>query len=301
MQLRRSRFRVELPTVLLAVLIYAGWALLSLYWSAVPLWLLIPLGGWLIAWQGSLQHEVMHGHPTRSRVINDAIGYPPLNLWLPYPIYRVSHLRHHNDELLTDPIEDPESAYFTAEVWARFGPFMKGLMRFNATFVGRMTVGPAIMIILFLRDELRQLIANVPGHRRTWALHGLAAAAVLAWIILVAGMPLWIYALWIYVGAALTRLRSFAEHKFADLPEERTAIVENSPILGLLFLNNNLHVLHHLKPAIPWYSLPRAYAEERSALITRNGGLVYKGYRDVITRFFLKAHDDPLHPRYRGK
>ncbi len=85
--------------------------MLTLFWAAIPIWLLVPLAAWLIAWQGSLQHEVMHGHPTRNRRINDAIGWPPLSLWLPYPIYRVSHLRHHRDEYLTDPIEDPESTY----------------------------------------------------------------------------------------------------------------------------------------------------------------------------------------------
>ena len=60
----------------------------------------------------------------------------------------------------------------------------------------------------------------------------------------------------VYCGTALSRLRSYAEHRFADNHEERTAIVERSPLFGLLFLYNNLHVLHHRVPGLPWYMLP---------------------------------------------
>jgi fatty acid desaturase len=99
----------EWPTFLLAFTIYAGWAALTFFHAAIP-WPLLVLGGaWVLAWQMSLQHEVLHGHPTRSRRLNDALGFPPLTLWLPYFIYRRSHLRHHRDAYLTDPLEDPET------------------------------------------------------------------------------------------------------------------------------------------------------------------------------------------------
>lgn len=292
--LRRS---VEWPTVLLTLVIYGGWLAVTWFWRSLPGPLLVGIGAWLLAWQGSLQHEVMHGHPTRIRALNDAIGWPPLTLWLPYAIYRTSHLRHHRDELLTDPIEDPESVYLEGRTWDALSPVPRLLLTLNMTLAGRLLIGPAIMIGAFLRAEARLLRRGAPGRAALWAWHALGCAAVLGWVVIVCGMPAWLYlAGFLYAGAALTRLRSFAEHRYADRHEERTAIVERGGLLGLLYLNNNLHVLHHLRPALAWYQLPKLYARDRVALRSRNGGLVYDGYGDVIRRFLFRIHDRPRHP-----
>jgi fatty acid desaturase len=114
----------------------------------------------------------------------------------------------------------------------------------------------------------------------------------------VCGVPLWLYLGFVYTGAAMTRLRSYAEHRYAERHEERTAIVENSRLFGLLFLYNNLHVLHHRRPGISWYRLPAVYRKNRETLVRSNGGLVYDGYWDSVYRFFLKPHDDPTHPHH---
>ncbi|MDH7800780.1 hypothetical protein P3T31_000803 [Rhizobium sp. AN70] len=45
-------------------------------------------------------------------------------------------------------------------------------------------------------------------------------------------------------------------------------------------------------------TVPLLYRRHRNALVAINGGLVYNGYLDVAHRFFLKAHDDPRHPRH---
>lgn len=294
---RRRRPRgVEWPTVALAAAIYGGWLSLTYFHAAVPPPVLWIGGAWLVAWQASLQHETMHGHPTRSRRVNDAIGWPPLSLWLPYRVYRLTHLRHHRDERLTDPLEDPESTYLTADAWRRLGPIRRALAAFNMTLVGRLTLGPVLMIGGFLVAEARLCLAGDAQRRAIWARHAVGVAAVAAWLSLVCGLPFGTYlAAFVFGGAALTRLRSFAEHRYAERFEQRTAIVERGGLLGLLYLNNNLHALHHLAPAEPWYRLPRLYEERREALIARNGGLVYRGYADVARRYLLRAHDAPLH------
>ncbi|EPE94251.1 fatty acid desaturase (plasmid) [Rhizobium grahamii CCGE 502] len=112
--------------------------------------------------------------------------------------------------------------------------------------MGRLTIGPAIMLLSFLTQEWRLLRDGRRKRRSSWAWHGLGVACVLFWIVVLCEMPLWLYFLsFAYLGAALSRLRSYAEHRYADHHEERTAIVENSYLFGLLFLHNNLHVLHH--------------------------------------------------------
>jgi fatty acid desaturase len=289
----------EWPTVALSVAIYGGFLAVTWWWQSFPPVLVVVVGGWLIAWHGSLQHEVIHGHPTRLSWVNDAIGWPPLSLWLPYAIYKESHLEHHRDEHLTDPIEDPESSYFTRAAWEQLGAAGRILALWNTTLFGRLTIGPAVMILSFLAQEWRLVLANEPGRRGMWAAHSLGIAVVIFWVTAICGMPLWFYLFgFVYVGAAMTRLRSYAEHRYAESHDERTAIVENSRLFGLLFLYNNLHVLHHRKPGIPWYRLPRIYRDNRETLIRSNGGLVYNGYWDIMRRFFLRPHDDPTHPRH---
>lgn len=291
---------VEWPTVALVVIIYSGSFAVTWFWQSLPLLVVIVAGGWLSAWHGSLQHEVIHGHPTRSRRINDAIGWPPVSLWLPYAIYRKGHLTHHRDEHLTDPIEDPESSYFTQAAWERMGRLGRLLAEWNTTLLGRLTLGPLVMIATFLAQEMVMIARGDWQRAAVWARHALGVTAVLYWVLWICGMPLWLYLFgFVYVGAALSRLRSYAEHRYADHHDERTAIVENSPLFGLLFLHNNLHVLHHQRPTLPWYRLPALYRRHRSALIAINGGLVYNGYLDVARRFLFSPHDNPQHPRHR--
>ena len=77
---------------------------------------------------------------------------------------------------------------------------------------------------------------------------------------------------------------------------ERVALVENSWLLGPLFLFNNLHSLHHEAPAIPWYQYNARYRLVRDRLIKENGGLVYSTYFDVARRYLFRQHDMIAHP-----
>ncbi len=292
---------VEWPTVALCAVIYGGWLALTWVHAALPAWLVFPGLAWLVAWHGSLQHEILHGHPTRSRAINDAIAFAPLSLWLPYGIYRVSHLRHHDDARLTDPIDDPESRYWLPEQWEPLGHWARLLFMAQNTFLGRLLVGPAWIVGRFLYFQSRALAAGHPGARRVWAPHLLGAAAVLAWVWGVCGMnPLLYLAFVVYPATSLMLIRSFAEHRAAAGVRERIAIVENAPVLGLLFLHNNLHLVHHAWPEMPWWRIPRVYRAHRERLIAANGGLVYDGYLDVARRFWLTPHDKVLHPLGRA-
>lgn len=290
--------RVEWPTVALAVLIYALWFATTWFHNALPLWLLAPLGAWSTAWHMSLQHEIIHGHPTRKRWLNTLIGQWPLALWLPFENYRHSHLAHHNDERLTDPLDDPESFYWMPHQWDELGGFGRRMIKAQATLLGRLTIGPLWTIARFWKFELAKIAAGDRKTAKIAALHALQAMVVVGWIVGVCHMPLATYLLcFVYFGTALAMMRSFAEHRAADEVEKRTAIVEASWILGPLFLFNNLHVAHHLRRNMPWYLLPSWYKLNRAALIERNGGLVYATYLDVIRRYFLRPHDSMLHPR----
>lgn len=293
--------RIEWPTLGLIVLVYGGWLSLTWFHESVPLWLFLPLAAWITAWHGSVQHEILHGHPTRLAWLNTLLATPPLSLWLPYQSYRRTHLAHHRDDRLTDPLDDPESYYWTVSEWQALGLFGRCLIRAQGSLVGRLVIGPIWSIGRFFLLEARALIAGDRIRRRIWAWHVLHLVPVLVWVIVVCRMPLWLYLLaFVYGGTALLLVRSFAEHRAAGEVERRTAIVERSPLFGLLFLNNNLHVVHHTWPTVPWYRLPALYRQTREAVIAANGGLVYAGYLDVFRRFFFSRHDEPVHPLGRA-
>lgn len=294
---RRTQRSIEWPTVALAAGIYGGWFALTYWHAALPWWVVMPLGAWLVAWHGSLQHEILHGHPTRSRVVNRALASIPISLWLPYESYRVSHLLHHADERLTDPLDDPESRYVTPADWATLGPLGRWFLRAQKTLLGRLTIGPAWTVGHFLSAEMRGVVAGDPVARRSWAEHAPAAVLLLVWLVFVCEMNLLFYVFGVlYPAAALMLLRSFAEHKAAHGVTERTAIVENSAVLGLLYLYNNLHAAHHERPTMPWYAIPAWYAENRERLVAENGGMVYDGYGEIVRRFLVSAHDAVAHP-----
>jgi fatty acid desaturase len=298
-RLKKSRFTIEWPTLALAAFIYTAWFLLTYFWASIPYVLLFIAGGWLLAWHGSLQHEVLHGHPTRFRRINDAIGWPPVALWLPYQLYKRAHLKHHNDEWLTDPIEDPESYYLTGDAWQRTGALGRLITRVDNTLAGRLIIGPLVSLATFLGHEVTHVVRGDFRNAGIWGAHLIGAAIVLTWVLVICDMPLWIYlTAFVYAGIAFSRLRSFAEHQYAGEKEERTAIVENTPAFGLLFLYNNLHIVHHSRPQMPWYKIPALYKDNRDAFIKLNGGLVYNGYLEVARRFFFKPHHEPVHPHH---
>jgi fatty acid desaturase len=288
--------RVEWPTVVLAATIYVGWLAATWWHAGLPWPLRAALGGWLLAWHGSLQHEVIHGHPTPWRRLNALIGATPLALWLPFERYQRSHLAHHATDRVTEPGADPETRYLRAPTTrlARVGVL---LARLQATLLGRMVLGPFVDLGRFVGAEAAAF-AEAPGNSlKLWGVHALTAAPVLVWLLVVCRISLLDYGLtFVLPGAALTLVRSFAEHRADPVPARRVAVVERAPVLGLLFLNNNLHAAHHAWPGVAWFRLPELYRRKREAVLSGNGGLVYDGYREVFARYLFRRHDDPVHP-----
>ena len=66
--------------------------------------------------------------------------------------------------------------------------------------------------------------------------------------------------------------------------------------LSLMFLNNNLHALHHAEPGLAWYRLPARYRARRQELLAGNGGYRYGGYLEIAARYLVKPKEHPRHP-----
>jgi len=288
----------EAPTWLIAGAIYGGWGFLTWFYDSVPWWLALPLGAWLIAWHNSFQHEAVHGHPSRYRTLNAALAWPPLGLWMPYAIYRESHLVHHRTLALTDPAADPESYYVPRDKWAALGRPARALLLANNTLVGRMIIGPVLVVGRFCKHEVQRLLARDFSAIRSWLVHLGLGTALMTWVTLVCGVPLLEYIiLFAWPGLSLSLLRSFAEHRPAARQGARSAIVEAGPLFRLLFLNNNLHALHHARPGLPWYALPAVWRRDHAAILQTSGACLFAGgYLEIARRFALTPKDLPVHP-----
>jgi fatty acid desaturase len=64
----------------------------------------------------------------------------------------------------------------------------------------------------------------------------------------------------------------------------------------VLYLYNNLHVAHHLKPTMAWYDIPAYYRANRAELLKSNGNLVYRGYGQLARQFLFVPVFSPVHP-----
>jgi fatty acid desaturase len=293
----RAPATIEWPTVGLAILIYTAFGLLTFYHTHIPLWLLVPLGAYVVTWQSSLQHEVIHGHPTPWPWANLTLAGLPLTLWLPLLIYRRLHLTHHTDHRLTDPLDDPESYYVTQEVWERMRPWQRRARSALNTLAGRLLLGPLLTVPGFLAQQAVACWQGENGARRVWLWHLAGLLPLLGWLLVVCSMPFWTYVLvFALPGTSLMMLRSFAEHQARHEIGQRTAIVEAEAPLALLFLNNNLHAVHHAHPGQPWYRLPALYRREREAVLAANGGYLIKGYAEILRSYLLVPKEPPIHP-----
>lgn len=292
-----AKSQVEWPTLLLISVFYALFAALTLNWHALPWWLAWPAAAYLAGLYGSIQHEVIHGHPSRWRWLNEVFVFPGLLIWVPYGRYRDQHLRHHSNELLTDPYEDPESYYLAPEQWSRVAAPARMVLRFNNTLAGRLIIGPAISMLRFWWQEARIVLGGDRRAVAAWAVHAAGVSAAIYWMYGVCAIPpASIFFAFAYAGTSLILLRSFAEHRAHERPTGRTAIVETCPALAFLFLNNNLHALHHEAPGLPWYRLPSAYRDLREELLKGNDGYLIGGYLSLARRYLFAAKEPVAHP-----
>jgi fatty acid desaturase len=293
--MRGKKPTIEWPTVLMITLVYAVLASLIWFHASLAWWIILPVGAYAAALHTSLQHEVLHGHPTRSRLVNEALIFFTPTMWLPFQRYKETHLAHHNNAHLTDPEIDPESYYLLPDHWAQIRGLKRLLFRINHTLGGRMMIGPAVGIVRFWSAELLDVARGDSSKLKAWSVFVLSGACVLGFVAW-CGMPLWQYFLLIaYPGISLALVRSYCEHQAAEAVQHRTIIVECSPFWSILFLNNNLHVPHHERPSLPWYELPAYFRAERQTLMQQNNGYTMS-YATMFRRYFFSAKEPLPYP-----
>ena len=284
------------------------WLTLGLFAGCIGVWLasLFVLAQWSLALSvvlltlalvlhSSISHEVLHGHPFPSRVASEALVLITPGLFVPYLRFRDTHLAHHQDARLTDPYDDPESNYLDPKVWAGLSRPLRTVLSWNNTLAGRILLGPAISQVAFMRADWRAVRRGDRQVLQGWLLHlpGVALVLGLVWS---SPVPLAWYLLACYGALSILKIRTFLEHQAHVMTRGRTVIVEDRGLLAFLFLNNNLHVVHHMHPRVPWYRLPRLYRANAARYLACNEGYRYGSYREVFARHFRTAKDPVPHP-----
>ncbi|MCF6305664.1 MAG: fatty acid desaturase [Rhodobacteraceae bacterium] len=287
---------VEWPTLLLIITCTAVVFLVSFYSDMVTLWLSLPVLTVALALHSSLQHEVLHGHPFANKYANEALVFVPFGLFLPYRRFRDTHIQHHFDPNLTDPYDDPETNFQDPEIWVTLGPLTQMLLRVNNTLAGRMLVGPMISFVLFYRDDMREIRAGNRGVINAYLLHFVGLIPMVIWLITLNSMPVWAYILASYGGISLLKVRTFLEHRAHDNCAARSVIIEDRGFFALLFLNNNLHAVHHANPELAWYKIPQVFRADRAQYLTDNDGYQFTNYREIFRNYLFKAKDPVPHP-----
>lgn len=291
--------KVEWPTLVLVAGCYGLYAL-GTVWAA-QLWL--PLGMALtivaLALHSSLSHEVLHGHPFQNKVLNAALVFPAIGLFVPYLRFKDTHLDHHLDSRLTDPYDDPESNYLYFEDWQTLSKWRQGVLLFNNTLLGRLLVGPLVGQVCFMVSDWQAILG---GDRRVlagWLWHVLAVMLVVWWMHTFGALPVWAYLFCSYAALSILKIRTFLEHQAHERARGRTVIIEDRGPLAWIFLNNNLHVVHHMHPKMPWYRLPELFRSNRERYLSRNDGYYFASYGEVFRRFFWRRKDPVAHPLWK--
>ena len=283
---------MEWPTVGVAVAIATGFAAVLTGHESVPTAVVVGALAVLGCWYNSLQHEVIHGHPTPWRALNTALAAAPVGLVVPFAVYRKIHLAHHRVDPLTDPDLDPESFYVSAAKWARCGPVRRAGLRAMSTLAGRIVLGPPVGAVRWWH---RILADRSPGGVARAAAH-LGAVGLILVAVRAAGLPVWVYLVGVvWGGGALTLIRSFAEHRRVDSGTP-SAVVRSGWFFSLLFLNNNLHHTHHARPGVPWYALPDLHARLDGDRVAAAGAGLYRGYGEIAREYLFRPFDELVAP-----
>ncbi|MBE9157199.1 fatty acid desaturase [Nodosilinea sp. LEGE 06152] len=188
---------------------------------------------------GTVIHDASHNSAHRNRVVNALLGHgSALILGFSFPVFTRVHLQHHAH--VNDPENDPDHFVSTGgPLWliaARFFYheiyfFKRRLWRnweLLEWFLGRFAVG--LLVFMACRFDFLGYLFN----------YWFSPALV--------------------VGIALGLFFDYLPHRpFQDRDRWKNARVYPSPVLNLLIMGQNYHLVHHLWPSVPWYKYKPTY------------------------------------------
>ncbi|WP_337188304.1 fatty acid desaturase [Phenylobacterium sp.] len=248
---------VALPTTLLSV-IHLGFT------GVIPLWACTPILTVVSYAHYSLVHESIHGNvvskPTRLAWINTVVGWiGALGMGAGWPALQRTHLLHHAH---TNTERDPDI-------------FVKG------TFV-QLLIKWLVMLPMSLTPLFALRFINAERYRRLGTILSpaeiaqVSAVTVFTLALLVAAVATGHVLDWLMLWFLPTRLGVLILNIFFQWaphhPFDRTERYHNTRISlwpggAFLLLQQNLHLMHHLWPSVPFYNYGRLFRALRPVLV----------------------------------
>ncbi|MGG6296430.1 beta-carotene hydroxylase [Leptolyngbya sp. AN02str] len=221
---------------------------------------------------GTVIHDASHHVAHRNRIMNAIMGHgSALMLGFSFPVFTRVHMQHHAN--VNDPENDPDHFVSTG------GPLWMIAARF---FYHE---------IFFFKRRLWRKFELLE-----WFLARLTVAGVI-YLAVHYGFLGYIMNFWfapaLVVGLALGLFFDYLPHRpFQERDRWKNARVYPSPILNLLIMGQNYHLIHHLWPAIPWYNYQAAYWATRPLLDSKGchqslGLLRLKDFLGFVYDIFL--------------
>ncbi len=260
---------------------------LLMFLAAVIIVVLSCLGYWVWHWphwlsfvmnivalhiSGTVIHDACHQAAHRHKLINAMLGHSSaLMLAFSFPVFTRVHLQHHAH--VNDPENDPDHFVSTG------GPLWLIAVRFfyhEVFFFKRR---------LWRKYELLE-----------WFLSRLFVVAVVCLSVHYHFLG-YILNFWFVpsgiVGLALGLFFDYLPHRpFVERDRWKNARVYANPVLNILILGQNYHLIHHLWPSIPWYNYQSAYYLMKPLLDQKGcyqslGLLQKKDFFDFVYDIFL--------------
>ncbi|MEG4247433.1 MULTISPECIES: beta-carotene hydroxylase [unclassified Microcoleus] len=223
-----------LSAVAIIVISYLGFW----YWEW-PQWCCFLLNVLALHMAGTVIHDASHHAAHRDRTVNAILGHgSALMLGFAFPVFTRVHMQHHAH--VNDPDNDPDHYVSTG------GPLWLIAARF---FYHE---------IFFFKRKLWRKYELLE-----WFLSRLFVIAIVYISIQYDHLD-YVLNFWfspaLVVGLALGLFFDYLPHRpFHERDRWKNARVYPSPILNILILGQNYHLIHHLWPSIPWYNYKPAY------------------------------------------
>ncbi|MGJ5672573.1 MAG: beta-carotene hydroxylase [Nostochopsis sp.] len=224
-------FLATVAIVVLSCLGYWVW-----HW---PHWISFVMNILALHISGTVIHDACHQSAHRNKIINAMLGHgSALMLVFAFPVFTRVHLQHHAH--VNDPKNDPDHFVSTG------GPLWLIAVRFfyHEVFFFKRRLWREYELLEWFLSRLFVLTIVFT------AVHYHFLGYILNFWFVPSGI----------VGLALGLFFDYLPHRpFAERDRWKNARVYANPILNILILGQNYHLIHHLWPSIPWYNYQPTY------------------------------------------
>jgi fatty acid desaturase len=200
-----------------------------------------------------IMHEALHANLFRQPVWDRWVGFVmAVPAFFSFTAYKVAHLNHHR-YTRTDKDQD------------ELPNMCRNRQQYVALYYGWFVVGTFLYFFIVPWKALRIARSRDRSRICTEYLLMFLMYGFVVWLAIRSGHSMSLFWYWLFpaqVAIFLSNVRGLAEHLGTEGSGDaisRTRTVTSNKLVSFLMLNLNYHLEHHLFPAVPWYSLPKAH------------------------------------------